>query len=98
MNKTFDLSSAFFSVFLIIALFGFQITTFAAVHIFPTPEGMPQNQDFEVFVSDAHTPEKKLFSYEVEVDAHQVRKSSMVYFDFDEPVYLKVVSKKTSIQ
>lgn len=98
MNKTFDLSSAFFSVFLIIALFGFQITTFAAVHIFPTPEGMPQNQDFEVFVSNDHTPEQKLFSYEVEVDAHQVRKSSMVYFDFDEPVYLKVVSKKASIQ
>ncbi len=98
MNKTFDLSSAFFSVFLIIALFGFQITISAAVHIFPTPEGMPQNQDFEVFVSNDHTPEQKLFSYEVEVDAHQVRKSSMVYFDFDEPVYLKVVSKKASIQ
>lgn len=84
---------------LIVLCFGFTVQAKSGKIItFEVPEGLPTNTDFEVFVKSEDSPIKKLFSYEVQVDAHKVQKSSMVRFDFENKVSLAVVHKNGSVK
>lgn len=64
---------------------------------FDVPAGIAENRDFEVYVKSENTAAKKLFSYQVEVDAHKVQKSSMVRFDFDDKAQLAIVHKNGTV-
>lgn len=62
------------------------------------PAEMPQNNDFTVKVRTTGGSWMDLNEYEVLVDAHQVRKSSMVSFDFEGRVEIAVTCNREKIR
>lgn len=50
---------------------------------YSVPEGVTHNNDFSVKVRVPGGEWQELFEYEVLIDSHNVRKASMVYFDFE---------------
>lgn len=65
---------------------------------YEAPKGASANNQFAVFVRTAGQPWQELFVYEVMVDMHNVRPASMVYFDMDGAVEVKVNSRKQLIR
>jgi hypothetical protein len=59
---------------------------------FPLINKIPLNNDFSVKVRTYGGSWQDLSEYQVLVDMHQVRKSSMVYFDFEDSVEISVTS------
>ncbi|HLP04588.1 MAG TPA: glycosyl hydrolase family 28 protein [Paludibacter sp.] len=81
------------------------VLLFSVVHlraqrldVFPSTEYIPHNNDFTVKVRIPGQEWKDLYEYEALVDMHNVRKSSMVYFDFQGKVEVSVTSNKGKIQ
>lgn len=66
--------------------------------IFPEPDSIPHNNDFTVKVKSSGGQWKDLYEYEAQVDMHNVRKTSMVYFDFKGKVDISVTYNKGNIQ
>ncbi|ASA23491.1 glycosyl hydrolase family 28 protein [Paenibacillus donghaensis] len=67
------------------------------INIYTAPSGAVSKDDFRVFVRNSGRPWEQLFVYEVKVDMHHVRQSSMVYFDMEGQVEVKVDSIKRPI-
>ena len=65
---------------------------------YPISDSIPQNKDFTVKVRIPGGQWKNLYEYEVLVDAHNVRKSSMVNFEFDGMVEVAVISNFKKIK
>jgi hypothetical protein len=65
---------------------------------YPAPEGIPGNPSFTVRVRPPGGQWQELFCYEVEVDLHQPRQSSMAYFDFSGAVEISVTSNRRDIR
>jgi hypothetical protein len=65
--------------------------------IFPTVEGLVHNNGFAVKVRTHGGQWQELYEYQVLVDMHQIRKSSMVYFDFIDSVEVSVISLNKKI-
>jgi hypothetical protein len=63
--------------------------------IYPTPEGSVLRNDFKVYVRELGAEEWNAIScYEVKVDMHDIRLASMVYFDFEGHVEIKIQYNK----
>lgn len=65
---------------------------------YPVCREIPQNNDFSIKVRVPGGDWVDLYSYEVLVDAHKVKKSSMVHFGFEGSVELQVVSRSQQIK
>jgi hypothetical protein len=78
------------------ALFGELLS--AQIVTYPAPENLPHNDDFSVKARAAGGEWQELFEYAVQVDMHNVRNASMVYFDFAGPVEVSVTSNHGPIQ
>ncbi|WP_308993890.1 glycosyl hydrolase family 28 protein [Mariniflexile litorale] len=81
------------SLSIIITLICFQISAQDNLVIYEVPGGYKysaHNDDFTVLVREPDGVWKDLFEYEVEVDLDTKSKASMVHFDFDKKVELKV--------
>ncbi|MDR6882545.1 glycosyl hydrolase family 28 protein [Bacillus sp. 3255] len=65
--------------------------------IYPAPAGAPANDDFSVWVRVAGGTWEELFVYRVKVDMHEVRAASMVYFDMEGTVEVKVTGNRCGI-
>lgn len=65
---------------------------------YPVCKEIPQNNDFLVKVRVPGGEWVDLYSYEVLVDAHKVKKSSMVHFGFEGSVEMQVVSRSQKIK
>ena len=77
----------------IIALICFQISAQENLIIYEVPGGYKysvHNDDFTVLVREPNGEWKDLFEYQVEVDLDTKSKASMVHFDFDKKVEVKV--------
>lgn len=58
--------------------------------VYPAPEGIASNDSFKVQVRSPGGPWQELFCYNVQVDMHNPRSSSMAYFDFSGRVEVSV--------
>ncbi len=65
---------------------------------YPVPENIPQNNDFSVKVRLQNGVWTDLYEYEVEVDGHNIQKSSMVNFDFEGSVEVAVTCNREEIK
>jgi hypothetical protein len=65
---------------------------------YPISDSIPHNNDFSVKVRVPGGEWKDLYEYEVLVDAHNVRKSSMVNFEFEGKVEVAVTSNAQKIR
>lgn len=65
---------------------------------YPVPENISHNNDFSVKVRLQSGEWKELYEYEVQVDGHNVQKSSMVNFDFDGAVEVAVTCNREVIK
>ena len=61
----------------------FAVAAMAEIVVYPVPENLPRNADFSVKVRAPGDQWQDLFTYTAQVDMHQVRDTSMTYFDFD---------------
>jgi len=84
-------------VILTIAHF-FCLLTCAQLVIHSVPAGPDHNDDFNVKVRMAGGEWKELFEYQVLVDMHKVRNSSMVTFDFNGTVEVAVSCQRESVK
>ena len=66
--------------------------------VYDAPKGAVGIDDYKVSVRVPGEHWQDLFVYEVKVDMHEVRKASMVYFDMEEPVEVRVESRTQTIQ
>ena len=61
------------------------------LNIYPVPDGIAVRDDFTVYVRlDGEEQWHEAVCYEVKVDMHDVRRASMVYFDFNGKVNVKI--------
>ena len=60
------------------------------LNTYTAPKGVAENTDFHVRVRLINGQWKDLFTYKVNVDMHNVREASMVYFDFSGEVEIEV--------
>lgn len=86
-----------------VALLGLSLTAGAEVTVYPAPEGAALNNSFSVDVREPGGTWKPLSVYEVKVDEvknarHNVRKSSMAYFDFDGKAEIRVRANGRKIE
>lgn len=58
--------------------------------IYPAPKEALENKDYKVRVRLEDGEWQELFTYKVKVDMHNVRESSMVYFDFSGTIEVEV--------
>jgi hypothetical protein len=70
----------------------------AAVVTFPAPDGVPHCDDFTVKVREPGGSWQELFEYSVQVDMRNVRRASMVTFDFSGSVEVSVTSNRGRIE
>ncbi len=68
------------------------------VVIYPAPEDMPHNDDFSVKVREPGGQWQELFEYDVQVDMHNPRQASMIYFDFSGTVEVSVTKNEGTIE
>ncbi len=66
----------------------------AQLMVYPAPAEAPASSDYTVRVRVPDGEWQELFTYEVLVDMHQVRKSSMVTFDFEGAVEMEVLCRR----
>jgi hypothetical protein len=85
-------------ILLSILLFSFTLLKAQEIITFPACDSIPQNKDFTVKVRTAGGKWQNLYTYQAEVDMHNVRKTSMVYFDFKGTVEMSVTYNKGNIQ
>jgi hypothetical protein len=86
--------------FLLFALFTIEINGLIAQELitYPAPDSIPHNNDFSVKVRVAGGQWQELFEYEAQVDMHNVRNSSMVYFDFSGTVEVSVTYNREPVK
>jgi hypothetical protein len=72
--------------------------TMTQLILYDAPKGSIGRDDFTVSVRTAGQSWQQLFVYEVKVDMHDVRQASMVYFDMEGTVEVRVESRKQSIE
>ncbi|MBN1855062.1 MAG: hypothetical protein JW829_20175 [Pirellulales bacterium] len=58
--------------------------------VYPAPESLASNDSFTVKVRMPENEWRRLFCYDVQVDMHNPRSSSMAYFDFTGPIEVSV--------
>ncbi|MDQ1909674.1 glycosyl hydrolase family 28 protein [Paenibacillus sp. GD4] len=68
------------------------------LRIYEAPKGAAGRDDYRVWARIPGEPWKELFVYEVKVDMHQVRQASMVYFDMEGEVEVKVAGDRAFVQ
>lgn len=66
--------------------------------LYPNPDIIPQNNDFTVRVRIPGGMWQELYAYNVQIDSHKVKNSSMVTFEFDGTVEVEVTSNKQAVQ
>lgn len=81
-----------FLIFQASILFSQQIVTF------PATDSIPHNNDFSVKVRNEGDKWHELYEYEALVDMHNVRKSSMVYFDFTGVVEFSITYNRAKVK
>ena len=86
-----------------VALLGLSLTAGAEVTVYPAPEEAELNNSFSVDVREPGGTWKPVSVYEVKVDEvknarHNVRKSSMAYFDFDGKAEIRVRANGRKIE
>jgi hypothetical protein len=70
----------------------------STLRTYEAPKGAVGREDYRVWVRIPGEPWKELFVYEVKVDMHQVRQASMVYFDMEGEVEVKVEGSRTLVR
>lgn len=65
---------------------------------YPATDSIPHNSDFAVKVKVPGGKWVELYEYEAQVDMHNVRSSSMVYFDFKGTVEVSVTSNRVPVR
>ncbi|MBE1440588.1 glycosyl hydrolase family 28 protein [Paenibacillus sp. OAS669] len=68
------------------------------VLVYDAPQGAVSNDDFKVSVRTLDGEWQEVFVYEIKVDMHHVRRGSMVYFDMEGTVEVRVESNHQMIQ
>ncbi|WP_438351505.1 hypothetical protein ACP8HI_13165 [Paenibacillus sp. FA6] len=66
--------------------------------VYNAPKEASERDDFTDSVRTAGEPWEQLFVYEVKVDMHDVRQASMVYFDMEGEVEVRVESREQQIE
>ncbi|WP_373228594.1 glycosyl hydrolase family 28 protein [Cohnella sp.] len=66
--------------------------------VYKAPIGAIGREDFSVSVRTLGGSWEELFVYEAKVDMHQVRQTSMVYFDMEGTVEVMIVSRNRSVE
>jgi hypothetical protein len=87
----------FFAGLLLTFFFNLDIFSGQELITFPPPDSIPNNNDFSVKVRVPGGQWQELFEYEALVDMHNVRKTSMVYFDFNGSVEISVTCNHEKI-
>lgn len=88
----FKITTLFFLIFQASILFSQQIVTF------PATDSIPHNTDFSVKVRNEGGKWHELYEYEALVDMHNVRKSSMVHFDFTGVVEFSITYNRAKVK
>jgi hypothetical protein len=70
------------------------LTNVPVLKVYPAPDGAVANSDFSVRVRLEEGEWRELFTYEVCVDMHNVRRSSMATFDFAGTIEVEVISRR----
>lgn len=74
-----------------------EVLTMNQLVVYTAPTGAKGRNDFSVSVRVPGETWQELFVYEVKVDMHDVRNASMVYFDMEGTIEVRVVPKNTDI-
>jgi hypothetical protein len=83
--------------FMLVTLLSLSLLNAQELVTYPAPDSIPHNNDFSVKVRIPGGQWNELFEYEAQVDMHNVRNTSMVYFDFSGKVEVSVTSNRVSI-
>jgi len=70
----------------------------STVIVYPAPQGALANTDFQVRVRPERGEWQELFVYEVRVDMHDVRLTSMAFFDFAGRAEVEVTARRDNVR